>query len=73
MMDLGIPEMTVDSLGNRMWRLDGRLHRTDGPAWEGINGTREWWVNGEELKFSDWLREVAATEEQRMALIMRWA
>ena len=28
------------------WRVDGRLHRDDGPAVEWKNGTNEWWQNG---------------------------
>jgi len=30
----------------REWRLNGNLHREDGPAVEYADGTREWWVNG---------------------------
>lgn len=28
------------------YRLDGALHRLDGPAVERDNGDKEWWVNG---------------------------
>jgi hypothetical protein len=28
------------------WWYEGRLHRTDGPARTGYDGTREWWLNG---------------------------
>ncbi len=35
------PTMTVDEEGNRLWRLNGQLHRTDGPAYERADGTRE--------------------------------
>lgn len=27
----------------------GQLHRDDGPAVEYPNGTKEWWLNGEQL------------------------
>ena len=41
------PTMTVNSVGNRVWRLsNGELHRLDGPAYEYANGSKEWWVNG---------------------------
>ena len=30
-----------------MWCVDGRLHRTDGPAVIHPNGDQEWWVNGQ--------------------------
>ena len=29
------------------WRLNGQLHREDGPAIECIDGTKSWWLNGE--------------------------
>ena len=39
----------VDGSENIRWCKDGKggkLHREDGPAYEGINGTKEWWLNG---------------------------
>jgi len=32
--------------GTREWRLDGKLHREDGPAIEWANGKRTWWLYG---------------------------
>ncbi len=32
--------------GNRYWRLNGKLHRTDGPAIEYADGTKVWYLNG---------------------------
>lgn len=32
--------------GTRAWYLDGKLHRTDGPAVETPRGFREWYRNG---------------------------
>ena len=41
-----IPE--TDGNGDTLWRTaDGQLHRTDGPAIEWANGTREWFVDGQ--------------------------
>jgi hypothetical protein len=28
------------------WWLNGKLHRTDGPAVERADGMKEWWLNG---------------------------
>ena len=28
------------------YRVDGKLHREDGPAIEHSDGSKEWWVNG---------------------------
>ena len=36
----------TDKYGNKHWYLNGRRHRTDGPAIELVTGAKEWWVNG---------------------------
>ncbi len=41
-----IPEITHTLNGNYEWRVNGLLHREDGPALEHKNGDKEWWVNG---------------------------
>ena len=38
-------EVTVEK-GDTYWRLDGKLHRLDGPAVEYAEGTKDWYVNG---------------------------
>jgi hypothetical protein len=35
--------------GNKFWVLNDTYHREDGPAIEYLNGSKEWWVNGERL------------------------
>jgi hypothetical protein len=32
--------------GSKSWYLNGKLHRTDGPAYEGANGSKQWYLNG---------------------------
>ena len=39
-------KMKVHPDGSKSWRLNGILHRTDGPAFEGADGTRHWRLNG---------------------------
>jgi hypothetical protein len=39
------PTMTINAYGTKEWRLNDRLHRTDGPAIEWANGTKMWWQN----------------------------
>ena len=39
--------MTVDEHGTKEWRMNGELHRTDGPAFEGADGYKAWYLNGE--------------------------
>jgi len=39
--------MTTDGYGIKHWcNAAGKHHRTDGPALELANGTKEWWVDG---------------------------
>jgi hypothetical protein len=40
------PTMTVDTDGNKIWRLNDKLHREDGPAVEGVGGTKSWFLHG---------------------------
>ena len=45
--DLGggyIIDIKID--GAKYWYLNGKLHRTDGPAIEYSNGDKEWFLNG---------------------------
>ena len=32
--------------GTKVWFLNGKLHRTDGPAIEYADGGKEWWLDG---------------------------
>ena len=32
--------------GFKYWHLNGKRHRTDGPAYEEANGTKFWYLNG---------------------------
>ena len=38
----------IDANGDKYWRnANGQFHRTDGPAIEWVDGSKEWWVNDE--------------------------
>ena len=39
-------ECEIDCYGNKEWRLNGILHREDGPTLEYHNGINEWFRNG---------------------------
>jgi hypothetical protein len=40
--------MTQDEYGTKRWRnQEGQCHRTEGPAVEKANGTKEWYLNGQ--------------------------
>ena len=32
--------------GDKCWYLNGKVHRTDGPAVEYVNGNKYWYLNG---------------------------
>jgi hypothetical protein len=32
--------------GTKEWYLNGKLHREDGPAYEGVDGLKSWWLDG---------------------------
>ena len=44
-----MPNPIIDSDGNKLWYNDvGQIHREDGPAFEAVNGSKEWWLNGKQ-------------------------
>jgi hypothetical protein len=65
--------------GDKVWYLEGKLHRTDGPAVEYSNGTKVWYlkgkrhrINGPAVEYSDgakmwYLEGKELTEEQHKA------
>ena len=38
--------LTIDNDGSKYWYLNGKRHRTDGPAIEYSNGDKRWYLNG---------------------------
>ena len=50
-----ISTLHIDAYGNKRYYLsNGSLHRTDGPAFECINGDKKWYFNGVEYPFEEW-------------------
>jgi len=46
-LDLGIgATVEIWADGTQFWRLNGKLHRTDGPAVIWADGSQNWWLNG---------------------------
>ena len=39
--------VTVDDYGTKLWHLNDKLHREDGPALEYPSGSKYWYLNGE--------------------------
>ena len=40
--------------GAKVWYLNGKLHRTDGPAVERADGSKSWYLNGKQLSERKW-------------------
>jgi len=40
-------KVVVNEYGTKVWYLNGKLHREDGPAIEYASGTKHWYLNGE--------------------------
>jgi hypothetical protein len=54
------PTKSIDSDGDTVWKLDGKVHRTDGPAVETLRGEKAWCVHnawhredGPAIEFAD--------------------
>jgi hypothetical protein len=45
----GIDGPTVIVWGDQFWGVNGKRHRTNGPAVIRLNGDHEWWVNGRDI------------------------
>src|ERR1035437_9197209 len=45
-----MPNPSIDCYGNKRWFKEGSdtiLHREDGPAYEGADGTKHWYINNQ--------------------------
>jgi hypothetical protein len=51
------PKMQVLTDGSKVWWLNGKLHRTDGPAIERADGRKEWWLNGDLVSWQEVYRQ----------------
>jgi hypothetical protein len=40
------PKMRIDKDGNKFWELNGKYHRTDGPAVDRYDKNNYWFQNG---------------------------
>ena len=53
--------------GTKSWWLNGNRHREDGPAIEWADGDKEWYLNGIEYSESDWKKEVAKLNANKIS------
>ena len=40
----------IECVDAREWWVSDRRHHAGGPAIEKVNGTREWWIDGERIR-----------------------
>ena len=52
----------IDNDKNKRWYINGKLHRKDGPAFEGADGDKEWYLNGELVTEKDVLNSSQTVE-----------
>jgi hypothetical protein len=61
------PEIRVSSKGTKEWRLNGLLHREDGPAIEWADGSKEWRLNGKSHRTDgpaiEWISTAGVTKK----------
>jgi hypothetical protein len=48
--------------GAKFWYLDGKCHRTDGPAMEYANGDKIWYRDGVVLTEAQWRKRVGKVQ-----------
>ena len=63
------PEMKVDSDGTKRWVLNGKLHREDGPAVERSNGSKFWYLHGEEVTWKEVFRNANGDLEKECRIL----
>ena len=53
------PTCTTLPDGTKMWYLHGRMHRADGPAFEGADGYKAWYADGKRLTEAEHAKRTA--------------
>ena len=49
--------------GDKVWYLNGKFHREDGPALESANGNKYWYLNGEHITEEEHKRRTSKIKE----------
>ena len=60
-------EVIVYNNGTKVWNLDNKLHREDGPALEYFYGFKNWFLNGVEYTEEEFNKKMATAIEMTMA------
>jgi len=62
----------ITPTGTKYWLLNGKLHRTDGPAVEYIDGRVDFFLNGTLYPFEIWLKDTPISDEERVLLKLKY-
>ena len=58
------PELVINIYGTKLWYLDGKLHREDGPAIEFPDGYKEWYLNDEIFLKEEWFKRLTPEQQE---------
>ena len=64
-------EVEVYANGDKLWRLNGKFHREDGPAVEYAYGTKYWYLNDNNLTEAEHKAKTDPTVEMTMEEICK--
>ena len=64
-------EVEVYANGDKLWRLNGKFHREDGPAVEYAYGTKYWYLNDNNLTEAEHKAKTNPTVEMTMEEICK--
>ena len=56
------PVMETDHKGSKFWFLNDELHNEHGPAYEKLNGYKEWWLHGKKVTEEEVIGDLKWTE-----------
>ena len=63
----------IKASGDKYWYIDGKMHNENGPAVKRTDGSKEYWLNGNELKDKKaYIRELNLIKEQRLQYQEDW-
>ena len=56
-------EVKIYNDGFKIWCLNGKLHREDGPAVEWADGSKYWWLNDTQYTEAEWKAKLNPVKE----------
>jgi hypothetical protein len=56
-------EVKVHTHGTKAWFLNGKRHREDGPAIEGVGGYKYWYLNDTQYTEAEWKAKLNPVKE----------